>query len=129
MAHRILRVLACGTLLALSACQTKLEAPTASYEELKAAGYKTSKLTSRDFKGWYLTGPNDRYFCVGAFNMVEFAPNKIGVPLQSGKYGEINLEDIKRYRGVDDLVPPKLWELRAGRPRFQDVGVCQRVDS
>ncbi|MEJ8475845.1 hypothetical protein [Roseibium algae] len=115
--------------LTLGACQSTSGPSAGSYEALKAQGYKIGSLTSSrgGAQGWYMTDTEGRYFCNTSFNIVEYAPGKVGVRTSSGRYISIDVEAYKEYGGYDDFEAPKLTNLKAGRVRPQDVGSCKRV--
>lgn len=110
----------------LAGCQTT-GGSGADYESLKSQGYKTSRLTTNrgDAKGWYLTGPGDRYFCRSRVSsVVEYAPGKFGVHVSASRIVDIDIKSYKDHLGDEDVHIPKLWEIRAGKPKPQDVAGC-----
>ncbi len=70
-----------------------------------------------------MIGPADKYFCGARYNIIEYAPGKIGIMTPNG-IRDFDVQSYKDHGGYHDFVPPKWSDLKAGRVRPQDVGPC-----
>lgn len=115
--------------LSLSLVSTNI-AHSASYSQLKAKGYNTSKMVraASGSWGWNVTKGADRYFCFSSGGIVRAGKGYAVF----GTSGRLIPMDGKAYEqkipgGLRNI--PSLADLKAGRPPASKVGRCQRVPS
>lgn len=113
-----------AVLIACAAFPTESQA--AKYKSLKSKGYKTGKLTKNQagLMGWYVSGEGKRFFCKMKVSQVYIGSNKMAQFTSSGRMITMNREAHHKYIGAKSMDLPQLKDLKAGRPRNQDVGYC-----
>ena len=116
--------LVCG--LCLAATTVPGVARAASYSDLAAKGYKTSPLTkSRSgAPGWILSGGGKQYFCRLGASVVLSGKNGMVSITSSGRQIRLDKAAYEKSLGGPDASLPRLENLKAGRPRPQDVRSC-----
>ncbi|MCX2725092.1 hypothetical protein [Roseibium salinum] len=98
----------------------------ASYKNLASKGYKISKLTRSPSgsMGWYLTGEGKKYFCLLNVGVVYIGETGMGIFTSSGRLIEVDRATYHKHQGVSKTDAPQMSDLKAGRVRPRDVGVC-----
>ena len=125
--------LAVGAALSLAACQTQANPNIATYSDLKARGLKTSRLgpnkENRSWGvGWYVSGGGERYWCAASSTTVRIGTDGFGVfAISTGKVYEVDEQRFANSLRRDTSDAPQLEDLKAGRPRPQDVNGCHKI--
>ncbi|PVB61450.1 hypothetical protein DCO57_11405 [Labrenzia sp. 011] len=112
--------------VAISIAMFPQASSAASYKKLVSQGYKTSKLTrSRSGSmGWFVSGRDKKYFCKMRGGSVYIGGGKMGIYTSAGRLIPIDRDAYHSKQGVKKTDAPQLKDLKAGRPRPQDVGAC-----
>lgn len=119
--------------LLISACQTQSNTEEVTYSDLKAMGYTTGKLgPSREYPrggvGWYVSGKGERYWCVPQVSTVRIGDDRFGVfRLANGQVNEVDEQQFAKSLGRDTSDSPQLSDIKAGRPRPQDIKFCHKL--
>ncbi|WP_269583091.1 hypothetical protein [Roseibium sp. Sym1] len=117
----------------VSACQTNEGSGEVTYSDLKAKGYKTGKLGAsrenpRGGVGWYVSGNGERYWCVPSVTTVRIGADRFGVfRLANGQVYEVDEQQFAKSLRRDTSDSPQLSDIKAGRPRSQDISFCHKV--
>ena len=121
---RIGRTVAMITLIAATALPSA--ALARSYSDLVSQGYRIGPMTkSRGGNpGWVLTRGSKHYFCHNHVALALGGATGMVLISSSGRIQAINKKAFDRYRGGPDRNLPRLQDLKVGRVRPQDVGVC-----
>lgn len=112
--------------LCLAAMFVPGAAYAASYSYLVNKGYKTSGLTKSrgGAPGWILSGGGRPYFCRLGVAIVLSGRNGMVLISSSGRQSPMNKAAYEHFRGGPNPSLPHREDLKAGRPRTQDVGTC-----
>lgn len=116
-----------ASLAVLVACTAlPTESQAAKYKSLTSKGYKTGKLTKNQagMMGWYVAGEGKKFFCKMKVSQVYIGSTKMAQFTSSGRMITLNRKAFHESLGVKSLDLPQLKDLKAGRPRPQDVGYC-----
>ncbi|UNZ49446.1 MULTISPECIES: hypothetical protein [Agrobacterium] len=116
-------------LLAMVLLGLPATAHAASFHELSAQGYKASTLASNKagVLGWTLSKGNSRYFCRGELGVAYSGKNGMVSFSSSGRMITLDRKAFEKYMGGRDANLPRYEDLKAGRPRPDDVGPCQKL--
>ncbi|KJF73857.1 hypothetical protein [Agrobacterium arsenijevicii] len=118
-----------SSLLALVLFSLPVAAYAASFEELSSQGYKTSKLerNKAGMFGWMLSKENSRYFCTFRLGLAYSGKNEIVSFSTSGRMFTLDRKAFEKHAAGRGGNFPQYEDLKAGRPRPDDVGSCRKL--
>jgi hypothetical protein len=96
---------------------------SASFESLVADGYKVAKMTrnAAGTSGWLVSNGKTKYFCRLDATMA-LTKTKVVSMITGGRMIEIDRKAFEAKSSTDGM--PQLADLKAGKPRPEDVGAC-----
>jgi hypothetical protein len=97
----------------------------ASFESLVADGYKVGKMSrsASGASGWVLSGKDGKYFCKLDASMA-LGKTTIYSLITGGRVIELDRKTFEQSASTDGM--PLMSDLKAGKPRPQDVGSCSK---
>ena len=117
-------------ILALSFGSTIYPADAADFRSLISNGYKIGGLSQSKSgsQGWVLKKGKDTFFCRANVSLVYVGKNGMASFTSSGRMIKLDKETYLNSMNMthDDTIP-RLEDLKAGRPRPEDVGSCTSV--
>jgi hypothetical protein len=98
----------------------------ASFESLVADGYKVAKMTrsASGASGWVVSNGKTKYFCRLDATMA-LTKTKVVSIITGGRMIEIDRQAFESKSSTDGM--PQLADLKAGKPRPEDVGACSKA--
>ena len=127
MRRSVSSVIAIVLAVAVAAPLPASAAGIAKYPSLKSQGLKTGKLTQNraGIHGWYVTGKGERYFCRMKVSIAYMSKTTAALITTSGRLLTIDRRSYDTMRGGPNPNAANWSDLKAGRPRNQDVGRCE----
>lgn len=116
--------------LAVSFAATVEVASAATFQSLVSQGYKSGGLVQNKagIQGWLLKKGNDSVFCRMNVSLVYVGKNGMASFTTGGRMIKLDKKTYMDYLNItDDPTIPHLEDLKAGRPRPEDVGSCSPV--
>ena len=98
----------------------------ASFESLVGDGYKVGKMSrsASGMSGWILSNGKDKYFCRLDATMA-LTKTKIVAMITGGRTIEIDRKSFASKSSTEGM--PQFADLKAGKPRPEDVGACSKA--
>lgn len=125
MHHARIPVRLVAAVIAALSAMPMTSANAESYAALQGQGYKTSKLTrgASGSLGWFVIGGGKKFFCPMRVATAQVGKSGLIGFTSSGKQVPMNRKVYEHYAGSASIYP-QLSDLKAGRPRPQDVSAC-----